>query len=109
MLTLGASHLCSFRAVCVCVCVGRKGVRDRSQVASLSVGSDTERNLLPGASQTRPLICWSLQRSNFTNTSCKGECFVFSLFKVKDVKQKFSEALLFGKGERKIAETGKHP
>ena len=84
-------------------------MRDRSQVASLSVGSDTAGTFRLVLLKQDPLICRSLQRSNFTNTSCKGECFVFSLFKVKDVKQKFSEALLFGKGERKIMETGKHP
>ena len=87
---------------CVCACWGRdleRGARDRSQVAGLNVGSDTECNLLPVASQTRPLICWSLQRSNFTSTSCKGNvlCFLYSNWKM--LNRNFQKHFCLEKGK----------
>lgn len=93
----GASHLCSFRWEGGGV--GRKGGEGQISGCRSECGLWYRADLLPNASQTRPLICWSLQRSNFTNTSCKGNVLCFLYSKWKMLNRNFQKHFCLEKGK----------
>lgn len=79
--------------------VGRQGGEGRSSGCRSECGLWYRADLLPNASQTRPLVCWSLQRSNFTSTSCKGNVLCFLYSKWKMLNRNFQKHFCLGKGK----------
>lgn len=60
-------------------------------------------SLLPGPSQRGQQHLRVPPEEQFQQDQLQGGCLAYSLFKVKDVKQEISEALLFGERERRIS------